>query len=109
MAILSGDSLTDYENGITVTQSPKPNNAHQKMPTKKYWPCAPDGFIPNSVIRALIVPKKSVLVKQEPWKLKPIKFVEEKIEISFYEQGWWKIKIQALLRLQPCSVKVFGT
>ena len=24
---------------------------------KKYWPCAPDGFIPNSVIRRLIQPR----------------------------------------------------
>ena len=25
--------------------------------TQKFWPCAPDGFIPNSVIRKVLRPK----------------------------------------------------
>ena len=34
----------------------------------KFWPCAPDGFLPNSVIRSIIQPKAppdySLLVKE---------------------------------------------
>ena len=70
----------------SVIQSPicKPNNT--PMPTKKYWPCAPDGFIPNSIIRDLITPKKTVLDTAKPWQPKPMKAVEERIEVpSFYK------------------------
>ena len=27
---------------------------HEK--SRKYWPCAPDGYIPNSVIRSIVQP-----------------------------------------------------
>ena len=30
----------------------------EKETTKVYWPCAPDGFIPNSVVRNLVKPRK---------------------------------------------------
>lgn len=37
-------------------QTPLPLPDEKETP-KKYWPCAPDGYIPNSVIRKFIKPK----------------------------------------------------
>ena len=34
-------------------QSPEPLPVKKETP-KKYWPCAPDGFIPNSVVRKFV-------------------------------------------------------
>lgn len=63
------------------------------MPGRKYWPCAPDGFIPNSVIRDLITPKKPTFNSVKPWKPRPVKALVERSEVvvmSFHEheEGW---------------------
>ena len=51
--------------------------------SKKYWPCAPDGFIPNSIVRLgyEIKPPPTVTLKQ--WR--PPGYVED--EISFIEDS----------------------
>ena len=87
MAILSVDKLTDYEDGggcddeITFMKNPVCKTmqlitAPAPAPGKKYWPCAPDGFIPNSIIRGLINPK-STMNKQDPWKPRSLKKASE--------------------------------
>lgn len=71
----------------SVIQTPicKPNNT--PMPARKYWPCAPDGFIPNSIIRHLIIPKKTDMDTVEPWQPKPVNGqLDERIKVpSFYK------------------------
>jgi hypothetical protein len=51
---------------------------------KKYWPCAPDGFIPNSIIRYLIRPKQEELNEVKPWKPKEFNRVDNEPEMELY-------------------------
>lgn len=44
--------MEDSQNWLTPLPLPD-----EKETPKKYWPCAPDGYIPNSVIRKFIKPK----------------------------------------------------
>ena len=56
----------------------------EKQTAKVYWPCAPDGFIPNSVVRKLVKPRKPLarlkvrrIERPEQKKEKTIKEEEE--------------------------------
>ena len=68
MTILSADSLPqkDADKNADTALSLEEENG------KKFWPCAPDGFIPNSIIRKLISPKKPEWDNAEPWKPKSL-------------------------------------
>lgn len=33
-----------------------------------YWPCAPDGFIPNSIVRENYNVKDTIIIREEQWK-----------------------------------------
>ena len=44
-----------------------------------YWPCAPDGFIPNSVVRKLVKPRKPP-ARLIPQMTRPEKKKEQVIE-----------------------------
>ncbi|CAH1788529.1 unnamed protein product [Owenia fusiformis] len=52
---------------------------------KKFYPIAPDGYIPNSVVRSLLnfKPPPDIIHEQAPWKLKPVPQQNPKHQVHF--------------------------
>lgn len=69
-----------------------------KQAAKVYWPCAPDGFIPNSVVRKLVKPRKPqarlIVRKMKRSEQKKEKTIEEEEEEEDYDQ---RVKIKGKL------------
>lgn len=51
------DSFNNIESPASEKSGVEAEDTRSCTNSKKYWPCAPDGFIPNSVIRYLIEPE----------------------------------------------------
>lgn len=60
---------------VMVEEPPIFSSVPPEHPEKKFWPCAPDCYIPNSIVRKSVQPKLPE-VPVEPWK--PKMFFEEK-------------------------------
>lgn len=83
MRILSGDSMSTLTNTSTTSSNNLNSTAADDNDIKKFWPCAPDGFIPNSIIRYLICPKREELDKVQPWQPRDFNFLDDEPEIEF--------------------------
>ena len=83
-----------------------PPLAREQETAKVYWPCAPDGFIPNSVVRKHIKPRKSParliprVIRPEP----KTEEVREEEEEEKEEEDENKSKIKGNLKSGLCYI-----
>ncbi|XP_057312304.1 WD repeat-containing protein 87-like [Hydractinia symbiolongicarpus] len=79
--------MKEEENIQKITWAEDLEISLKEMAGKKYWPCAPDGFIPNSVIRNTVAPEPAPNVV-EPWK--PRKFVKEEKGFEYVLEDYFE-------------------
>ncbi|XP_071943717.1 uncharacterized protein [Antedon mediterranea] len=83
IVVQTSDSLISIDKASNIAEAPdvddvtEASDVDDDMEDETFkWPIAPDGYIPNSVVRKLMkIPRKDAFV-DSPWKLKPLPFIE---------------------------------
>ena len=83
----AGSGINSNEEKVSPIQQSQCAPDEKKVTSAKYWPCAPDGFIPNSTVRAIVAPPPpnflTLLPTLRKWRPKKRDSEEEDLDFTF--------------------------